>query len=251
MQRQGNSVHAQEAPVTEEQQTPMFAGVVASVNRVVSVAGSHLAPLVEQSQPTPNLLKAIAEELSRAVVKPKSVKAGRRILAEAAEELKPAVSGAERELQAWVNFRAFETAEHRAVDPHHTREVVVDEIAQLCQELHEIIVMVSVLRPPLEVVDAVQADLDDRRRKEAAKELQKTHSGDQLRDAVLHREAELRAEVPWRHQDLAIEAHRLVRETLGGDVDDMIEVVTQPILAIGERAVQLYDMVTTQSATRI
>ena len=244
----------------------MFSAVVANVNRVVSVAGAHLAPLVEQAQPTVQLLKAISDELTRAQTKPKSVphpelvdpdiywqrslwpqaaavvKSGRRMLVEAAEELKPALAGAEREIQAWVNYRAWETAQHRAADPEHTRSVIVDEIAQLCEELHQIIAMVGVLRPPLDALDVLQGELDERRRKEAAKDLGKTKADpDTVAAMIAQRDAELRAQLPWRHQDLAIEAHRKVREALGRDVDDMIAVVTEPILSIGERAVIFYD----------
>ena len=66
--------------------------------------------------------------------------------------------------------------------------------------------------------------------------------GGHVRTASREREeAELRATLPWRHQDLAIDAHRKLRLTLANDIDDMIEDLTRPILVIGERLVQMYD----------
>jgi hypothetical protein len=261
----------------------LFGAAIATVNRVVQVAGDPLANMVEQAQPSPGLLRALAEELQRAVAKPKSVphpelvdpdaywqrslwpqasavvKAARALLVQVAAQLQPIVPAAEAEMQAWLNWRAYETQQHRAADPEHVRGLIVDEIAARCEELHHIVEMVGVLRPPLDAIERLQSELDDRRRKEAINDLKKSRSDyerqnsgidarvlrqhweDTFEQRIETRDAELRATLPWRHQDLAIDAHRKLRIALGRDIDDMIEDLTNPILLIGERLVQMYD----------
>jgi hypothetical protein len=275
-------VHSQH-PQTGHAEPVLFGAAIATVNRVVQVAGTPLASIVEQAQPTANLLRALSEELQRAVTKPKSVahpelvdpdvywqrslwpqasavvKAARSLLVEVAAELQPTIPAAEQEMQAWLNWRAYETQQHRAADPEHVRDLIVDEIATCCEELHHIMEMVSVLRPPLDAIESLQGELDDRRRKDAIVDVKKAkadyerqnghldsrlvkqHWEDTFEQRVAIRETELRAVLPWRHQDLAIDAHRQLRTTLARDIDDMIEDLTKPILEIGERLVQMYD----------
>ena len=271
-------MNSQPQPAADTNAAPpvLFDAAIGAVNRVVQMAGAHLAQIVEHAQPTPTLLRSLTDELQRAIVKPKSaahpelvdpdvywqravwpqasavVKASRKILVEVAGELRPAVAAAEREIQQWLTYRMWETQNYRASDPDHCRAVIVDEIALRCQELHNVIAMVDVLRPPLHIIDELQADADERRRKDVAGELKRQRGdferqhGKQAYEAT-HDEraatldAELRARVPWRHVDLAIEAHRQVRVTLGNDVSDLIDDVTQPILGIGERMVKTYD----------
>ncbi len=265
----------------------LFGAAIATVNRVVQVAGPTLANIVAQGQPTTGLLRSLADELQRAQAKPKSVphpelvdpdvywqrslwpqasavvKAARTVLVEVAAQLQQAVPAAQTEMQAWLNWRAYETQQQRAADPDHVRGVIVDEIAARCEELHHIIEMVGVLRPPLDDVQYLQSELDERRRREAINDLKKSrgdyerqHAGldprvvrqhwdDTFDQRVATRETELRAVLPWRHQDLAIDAHRQLRLTLARDIDDMIEDLTRPILEIGQRLVQLYDQLTT------
>jgi len=278
-------VQSQQAQ-SDQSELMLFGNAIATVNRVVQVAGSPLAQIVEQSQPTPGMLRSLAEELLRAMAKPKSVphpelvdpdvywqrsvwpqasavvKSARVLLVEVAAELQPIIAPAEQEMQAWLNWRAYDTQQRRAADPEHVRGLIVDEIASRCEELHHIIEMVGVLRPPLDAIDRLQADLDDRRRKEAIADLKKSRSEYERQNGhldsrvvkqhweetfdqrVATREAELRAVLPWRHQDLAIEAHRALRSALSRDIDDMIEDLTAPILVIGERLVQMYDQIT-------
>ena len=274
-------------PQSVHSEPMLFGAAIATVNRVVQVAGPTLANIIAQGQPTVGLLRALTDELQRAQSKPKSVahpelvdpdvywqrslwpqasavvKAARTVLVEVAAQLQQAVPVAHTEMQAWLNWRAYETQQQRAADPEHVRAVIVDEIAARCEELHHIIDMVGVLRPPLHEVDLLQGELDERRRREAMNDVKKTrgdydrqHAGIEQRVLRQHwdetfeqrvaiRETELRAILPWRHQDLAIEAHRQLRLTLARDIDDMIEDLTRPILEIGQRLVQMYDQLVT------
>jgi hypothetical protein len=283
-------VHPQQ-PQNAQPELMLFGAAIATVNRVVQVAGGPLASIVEQAQPSPGLLRALSDELQRAVAKPKSVahpelvdpdvywqrslwpqatavvKAARALLVEVAAELQPTIPAAEAEMQAWLNWRAYETQQHRAADPDHVRGLIVDEIAARCEELHHIIEMVGVLRPPLDSIERLQSELDDRRRKDAVNDLKKSkadyerqnsgidarvlrqHWDDTFEQRVAIRDAELRAVLPWRHQDLAIDAHRKLRLALARDIDDMIEDLTRPILVIGERLVQMYDQLVTVSVS--
>ena len=278
-------------PQNAQAEPMLFGAAIATVNHVVQVAGEPLANIVEQAQPSPGLLRALAEELQRAVAKPKSVahpelvdpdvywqrslwpqasavvKAGRVLLVQVAAQLQPAVPAAEGEMQAWLNWRAYETQQHRAADPEHVRGLIVDEIAARCEQLHHIIEMVGVLRPPLDAIERLQGELDERRRKEAINDLKKSRSDyerqnsgidsrvlrqhweDTFEQRIVTRDAELRATLPWRHQDLAIDAHRKLRMALSRDIDDMIEDLTKPIIVIGERLVQMYDQLATVSVS--
>jgi hypothetical protein len=143
------------------------------------------------------------------------------------------------------------------------RGLIVDEIAARCEELHHIVELVGVLRPPLDSIEQLQSDLDERRRREAANDVKRSRSDYERRHGgidqralrqhwdetfdqrVAVRDAELRATLPWRHQDLAIDAHRQLRLTLARDLGDMIEHLTQPILGIGQKLVQMYDQLVT------
>jgi len=120
---------------------------------------------------------------------------------------------------------------------------IVDEIAYSCEQLQLIIEGVGVLRPPLEVVDALQAELDERRRREAVADLKRagiTSTDPHFEQRMSIRDADMRASLPWRHQDLAIEAHRQVRHALSRDVNDLIALCVEPILPMGERVVRRY-----------
>src|SRR5688500_8670741 len=159
-------------PQNAHSEPMLFGAAIATVNHVVQVAGEPLANIVEQAQPSPGLLRALAEELQRAIAKPKSVahpelvdpdvywqrslwpqasavvKAARALLVQVAAQLQPIIPAAEGEMQAWLNWRAYETQQHRAADPDHVRGRIVDEIASRCEELHHVVEMVGVLRPP-------------------------------------------------------------------------------------------------------
>ncbi len=278
-------------PQNAQPELMLFGAAIATVNRVVQVAGGPLASIVEQAQPSPGLLRALADELQRAVAKPKSVahpelvdpdvywqrslwpqasavvKAARVVLVEVAGELQPTIPAAEAEMQAWLNWRAYDSQQQRAADPEHVRGLIVDEIAARCEQLHHIVEMVGVLRPPLVAIERLQSELDDRRRKEAISDLKKAkadyerqnsgvdarvlrqHWDDTLEQRIAIRDAELRATLPWRHQDLAIDAHRKLRLALAHDIDDMIDDLTRPILVIGERLVQMYDQLVNVSVS--
>lgn len=247
--------------------TPVFVNTMHELNRVVQIAGTHLAPLVEQAQPTTTLLKALGEELQRAKAKPKSVphpelvdpdvywnralwpqassvvRSGRKLLADMQAELKVVVSEAETELWRHITRRIAETRSFRSTDPGTTDSAIVDEIAYSCEQLQLIIEGIGVLRPPMEVIELLQSELDDRRRREAIADLKRagiTTTDPHFEQRMSIREADMRASMPWRHQDLAIEAHRQVRQTLSRDVDDLVALCVEPILPMGERIVRRY-----------
>ena len=195
------------------------------------------------------------------------VKAARALLVEVAAQLQPTVPAAEAEMQAWLNWRAYETQQHRAADPDHVRGLIVDEIAARCEELHHIIEMVGVLRPPLEAIERLQGELDERRRKEAINDLKKSPrrlraSAQRHRYACCASTGRTRSNSGWRlaKPSCAPPCRGVIRtwrstpiansgSRSARDIDDMIEDLTRPILEIGQRLVQMYDQLTTVSVS--
>ncbi len=115
--------------------------------------------------------------------------------------------------------RAWETA-----DAAVGRTGVIDDVVSRCEALHAAIEAASLEELDRSSVDEIAALLHDER----------------LR-AGTEREQELRLEIPWRHQELLIEAHRQahaqVAEALTAATDDL----TGRLMPMGERVIATYD----------
>ena len=261
-----------------------FAATAAAVARVAAIAGPYLVQLLDKAQPTPAMLRALADELHKGAANPRSVshpelldpdvywqqavwpqasaavRHARAVLAEASEELRPSVLAAERDLGTWLEqYVADEGAAH-AADPTAAREAAIDAIAERCEQLHNTVAAIAVLRPATDGVERLRADLDANRRRQAEADVRKRRPEALLPDldpddaravlaadadaVVARRDAELRGELPWRHQELAVFAHEQARYTLAADVDLMVERLTDPILEMGQRLVVRYDELT-------
>jgi hypothetical protein len=261
-----------------------FATLSTAVERVVGIAGPYLAQLLDKAQPTPALLKALADELQKGLGNPKAVahpelldadtywnqalwpqaaavvKHARNVLVEASQELHPPVLAAERDLILWLEQYVLEQASAIAHDASAARDDAIDAVADRCEQLHNVVASVGRISPRFDALAAMRFELDGQRRRRAESDVRRGDPGalvpeldletarrviDETPEAVvLRRDAELRAVAPWRHQELALFAHEQARRAVAADVDQMVERLTDPILDMGQRLVVHYDRAT-------
>lgn len=235
-----------------------FATASRAVEHVVSVAGPALALQLEVALPSPQILRTLADEVREAITNPKGVahpeladpdaywqlsafpqaawlvRQLRSALVEVAGELAPVVERSQPDFCAWLRTALIEEAPHREVDPDSSRDAVIDGVARMCGVLHEIVAGVGRIVPSETSIDARRAALADGRRKQVDEIAKRT--GERA-DAI---DARLRHEPPHRHQDLLLDAYELALGSLRRDTDAMIQQLTEPIFALGERVVLSY-----------
>ena len=183
-------------------------------------------------------------------------------------ELEPRIEmvmiDSESDLKSWVQGLVFDGVEvaDSAADP---REEVIDAIVQRCEQFDTMLRTLASIAPPLEPVVVLRTEFEVARHRAAVGEVKKLKAvylrqaggdADHQRRAkeewqatfetrVEHRAVELQAELPWRHQELAIDAHERAVETVHDDVTRMIDRLTMALLSIGERLVLFYDQART------
>jgi hypothetical protein len=260
-----------------------LAAVAAGIDRVVEVGRPYLSSMLAAAVPTPALLRALAEDLQRAVADPRSVphpeladpavywsaaawpqaaaivKQVRGALVEIAHEVLPMVRGAETILEWQLRADLEEHADLRRENPETARDVAIDAIAARCEELHRVVEGLNRIRPEVPGLAAAHAELDRSRRRRAEHDVKHRRSEQERAHPdldkhefkrwwtatyparVARRDGELRAEPPFRHQELLLRALDQACAAVDADIDAMIGHLTEPILGIGERLVLRYD----------
>jgi hypothetical protein len=222
---------------------PPPVGLEGAIDRAATFLGPYLAGLVGKSAPTPQVLKALADELTRAasgksgIAHPELldpdvywsktawpqaaaiVKHARRALIEVADELDAPVRATEKALEQWLRDEVAASGATRAADAGAVRRDVIDAIVLRCQELHRVVERLTTVLPGRAAVAVAREQLDRR------------IGGDEA----------LRAETPYRHQELLVHAYELALDAIDEDVTAMVLELTEPILGIGERLVRRYD----------
>ena len=189
----------------------------------------------------------------------------RSYLTELEPRLETVMADSEADLRSWVQGLVFDGAEAAADSVGDPREEVIDAIVARCEQFDGMLRALASIAPPLEPVVALRAELEAARHRAAAGEVKKLRAT-YLRQAggdadhqrrvkeewqatfetrVEHRAVELQAELPWRHQELSIDAHERAMETVHDDVTRMIDRLTMALLSIGERLVLFYDQART------
>jgi hypothetical protein len=259
----------------------------ARIREVVADTGRRVASIIDPVVPTASFLASLADELAaaradeasvphpelldpeaywEATVKPQGSYVRRtadEVLEYAEARILAHVAEAESELEAIVGRRAQSTS---AADGA-TRAAVIDDIATHCQTLHHLVAGLIAVLPPADQLEIARQGYDDARRRRAVSDVEtlkpiylREAGGDEnhqrfaeqqwtetFADRVSHRDLMLRAEVPWRHQELALIGYERVREHLEATVDDAVARLQQPLLEVGARLVRLYDTAATQS----
>jgi hypothetical protein len=187
------------------------------------------------------------------------VKHARQALVELAEELESAVRAGEGVLDHWLTQQVDIDARERATDANGVRTRTIDAIAARCQAVHRIVERLLAIRPDRGAVAAARTAVDEARRHQAIEDVK--HSRDAVAEAhpeldraafkqmwletvdgrVAERDAVLRGELPFRHQELLVQAFELALDAIDADVAAMVGELTEPILGIGERLVRRYD----------
>ncbi len=235
-----------------------FPSAVAAVDRVLTAAGPVVAQMIDTALPTPQALRALGDEVRKAMNQPKSVahpeladpdifwrraafpqasalvRQLRRLLVEVAGELEPVVDGSRNDFEKWLRATASADTAGRGVDPLAGRERAIDAIAAKCDELHEVIAGVRRLIPATTRVSDLRTALAQGRRTRVAAMV--TQTG----ETAAHADAMLRGEPPHRHLDLVLAAQELAHGALRSDVEVMIDRLTQPIFGLGECMVTVY-----------
>ncbi len=161
----------------------------------------------------------------------------RNLLVDLAAEVGPVVDGSQSDFELWMRAAVAAEAPRRRIDPEASRETIIDQIAERCGELHQIIAGLEQLSPGALRVEMLRIELRGQRRKRIEEEVRR--SGDAPEVA----EARLRQHPPFRHQDLLLDAFDLALATFIADIAEMIEHLTAPIFGLGERMVMSYDAV--------
>ena len=193
------------------------------------------------------------------------VKQARSALLDVVAEIEPVVVGSERVLTDWLASHVAEAATQRA-GAEIERDATIDVIASRCEFLHRTIERLAVLRPTSEVLDAARTGVERARRHRAEDDVRATRAdleastahldreqfkqfwSDTFDQRVAARDAELRALVPFRHQDLLLAAHEQALDAIADDVAAMVVYLTAPIFGIGERLVRRLDELTVEYA---
>jgi hypothetical protein len=231
------------------------------VERTLDVAIAAAGAMFEAALPTVTALRLLGDEVRKAVNQPKSVahpeladpdvywrlsafpqaaslvRTLRGLLVQLAAEVAPVVEGSQLDFELWMRAAVAAEAPHRRVDPDASRGVVIDQIAERCGELHQIIAGLEQLAPGSLRIEALRIELTGLRRKRIDEEVRR--SG--VAPAIA--EARLRQGPPFRHQDLLLDAFDLACATFARDIAEMIDHLTAPIFGLGERMVMSYDAV--------
>jgi hypothetical protein len=186
--------------VNASTEAPQFAGVSATVARVVTAAGPYLTQLFQDAAPTPAVTRALADEVRRAQANPRSVahpeladpdaywslaawpravalvKHARSVLIEAAEELAAAVQNGERVLELWFKSELVRQGGLRQTDPDAARAATIDGLVAQCQELHRTVEGVRQLQQVLPAPSAAQTEVDEARRRQAEEDVRRTRA---------------------------------------------------------------------------
>lgn len=235
-----------------------FPSAVAAVDRVLTAAAPVVAQMIDTALPTAQALRALGDEVRKAVNQPNSVahpeladpdifwrraafphasslvRQLRGLLVEVADELEPVVDGSRIDFERWLRATASADTAGCGIDPWVSRERAIDAIAAKCDELHDVIAGVRRLVPETTRLPDLHTALAQGRRKRVAEMVTRTGETAEYADAVL------RGEPPHRHLDLVLAAQELAHGALGGDIEAMIDRLTEPIFGLGERMVSVY-----------
>ena len=189
-----------------------------------------------------------------------AVAAAREYLIELRPRVEMIMIGAEADMKGWVSQLIFEgtAAADPVADP---RSGVINAIVERCEQFDGMIRALESVAPEPEAMAQLRREFELARHRSALAEVKKLKSvylrqagGDPehqrvakeewqatVDNRVAHRSVELQGELPWRHQELAIEAHERAAQVVRSDIETMVNGLADGVLAIGERLVLHYD----------
>ncbi len=265
----------------DEMVTANDAALAEELRSAIDDAGARLAALLDPACPTRNFLEALGAELSRAATDPESVPYPGRIAPDAYgnASVKPQGASLRRgagDIIAWLEDRVVATmtvaeqdlksmvetaAGNAGLDPVSARAELSERIDRRCMALHHLLAEALHIVTPadrlVEARSAMQSDLrvratadveslkaaylreaggDDAHQQFAEQQWSETFA-----DRVVHREALLRGEIPWRHLELALVGFERTRSELEQLVEDAVVRLQAPLLDMRALLVERYD----------
>lgn len=257
------------------------AALADELRSAIDDAGARLAALLDPACPTANFLEALGAELSRAASDPESVPYPDLVDPDAYwnASVKPqsaALRRAAGDIIAWLEDRVVATmtvaeqdlksmvetaAATAGLDPASARDELSDRIDRRCMALHHLLAEALHIVTPadrlIEARSAMESDLrvratadveslkaaylreaggDDAHQRFAAQQWSETFA-----DRVVHREALLRSEIPWRHLELALVGFERTRAELEQLVEDAVARLQAPLLDMRALLVERFD----------
>lgn len=211
----------------------MFPAVQRAVEQCLNEVRPYLDSLVRRGAPTPATMRALAEELNRALSDPRRVshpelvdpqvfweksawpqaaaivKNARGALLAIAEELATVVSGSEQVLDAWLAAQIEASAAQPDHSPDAARDAAVDAIVSHCEALHRLIARLEGLAPGDAHLRDARTVVDEARHRHAE---QSTHAQREVESRSVdesHRAAFERAWSEGLAQDIAVRSEEL------------------------------------------
>jgi hypothetical protein len=232
----------------------IFPAVQHAVEHALAQVGPYLASLLQRAAPTPQIMKALAEELRRATVDPRSVshpelldpgvfwersawpqaaavvKNAREALLAIADELAIAVQGSEHVLEAWLAAQVQADLTRPDGNRITDRDAAIDAVVAHCESLHRLVARLGALAPTTDHLHDARAAVDALRRAEAERA---AHAQRDAEERALDPSQRAAFERSWQAgfaQDVAVRDHELRASTPFRHQD--------LLLAAGEQAVE-------------
>jgi len=251
------------------------------LREVISDAGRRIAAEIAPACPTPEFLGALATELESAQTAPESVPYPELVDPDSYWDVSVRPQGialctAVREILSWLEsgvVSIMEVAEadmkvtvglaisHAGSDPRAVRNVLEQEMDRRCLKLHHLMAEILTVVPSSGLLDESKVSLEIRRREQAVADVGRLRDAylqaaggdsahqkfaeqqwsDTHADRVTHREALLRAEPPWRHQEIAIIGHDRVIASINHSVAEVVERLQAPLCDMATLLMQHFD----------
>ncbi len=255
------------------------ADVAREIRRVIADTRERLRAVVDADRPSTGYLEALRDELLAGAADPSAVeypelldpgaywtasiapriravrRAARTMIADLEERIVAAMGDAEAGLKALVDESAA------APEASTRRGEVVDRVSDRLVRLHHLMAEVLDIVPDRGPLDEAKRWLDDQRLAAAMRDVDGLKSaylaeagGDDAHQLhaerqwsetyaqrVAHRDALLRAELPWRHQELAVVGHEQVLDAVAELVEETVARLQAPLGPMRDALVARFD----------
>ncbi len=251
-----------------------------SIAAVVTAVRREVQDLVDGASPTPDFLRKLGDSLMAAqrtgdrpavvdpdrfwteTLWPRARELGSKveaILARGMTEIRGLIVGIESEMTGWAKQMAWEASASGAVA--EGRVAAIDAIAERLESLHDAVAVFAGAGPDSRVIDSTRAVFHehltrashDAVRKERrpylaaagpdpqAQRLAELQWDALVPDRLTQHQAAVRAQLPWRHQEMSLHAMAEAVVRLCQLSQEMAERLTAPLFPMGERVVLAFD----------
>lgn len=256
------------------------AALIGELRAAIDDAGARIAAVLDPACPTASFLVALREELTRASTDPSSVPHPELVDPDSYwnASVKPqaiALNTTVAQIVTWLEERVIgimevaetslkamvDAAAEERVDPALVRADLADRIDARCMSLHHLMAEALAVVPDSASIEASRAALDEAVREQATedvgalKDLYLREAGgdaehqrfaeiqwaETLAERIAHRDALLRAEPPWRHQELALAGFEQTRAQVSAGVEEAVARLQTPLLEMRDLLLARFD----------